>query len=250
MTGFYSDQRSENCLPVIGCFTEGAMQRLLKFCRASVAGVLGDINSKGQTMSKLASLLPCPLCERLAAGSLAETAGQAPLMPLSAKAHALKEAWGCQLEPSGLSESRSLERKFYDEPLWIGKLADSLGAAEAPFCVHWLQEARACKTWLLCSAAPRSGALGLIDSRVLLEASSKRRSSSKLLSRVYSAHNRSDGPSRGKQRCGRLGCTSTSERQIDKKWQLAESGSCRSVGSGSSVELAGLGFICFTPLSL
>ncbi|CAE7728840.1 carA2, partial [Symbiodinium necroappetens] len=65
----------------------GAMQRLLKLCRPSVAGVLGDI------------------------------------------ARALKEAWGCQLcEPSGLSESRSSEREFYDDPLWIGELADSLGS--------------------------------------------------------------------------------------------------------------------------
>ena len=86
-------RRTEDCLPVVGRCTSRVVQRLQELCRPSVSGILGDIDPGGYTMSKLASLLPCPLCERLAAGSLAETAGQAPLMPLSAKARALKEAW-------------------------------------------------------------------------------------------------------------------------------------------------------------
>eukprot|EP00439_Symbiodinium_sp_Y106_P019028 s5802_g2.t1 len=99
-------------------------------------------------------------------------------------------------------------RRFHDDPEWVGELADCL-----PF--------RECyKTWLKwCSTRhPNSRLLGLIDSRVLLGASAKGRSSSGSLSRVlqgsvpyllggglypgglhvYSSKNRSDGPSRGR----------------------------------------------------
>ena len=75
-------------------------------------------------------------------------------MPLSAKAQALKEAWDFQLSaPSGVHESRSSEREFYDDPLWIGELADSLSFQEllryrfARSGHINVQEARAYKTW-------------------------------------------------------------------------------------------------------
>ena len=117
-------------------------------------------------------------------------------------------------------------RPFHDDPEWIGELADCLDFDEvlrykfgAPGHINVL-EARAYKTWLKWCAKrhPNSRLVGLIDSRVLLGSAAKGRSASPALCRVlrsalpyvlgcglypgglhvYSAQNRSDGPSRGR----------------------------------------------------
>ena len=119
-----------------------------------------------------------------------------------------------------------VSRPFHDDPEWIGELADCLDFGEvlrykfgAPGHINVL-EARAYKTWLKWCAKrhPNSRLVGLIDSRVLLGSAAKGRSASPALCRVlrsalpyvlgcglypgglhvYSAQNRSDGPSRGR----------------------------------------------------
>ena len=130
--------------------------------------------------------------------------------------------------PSGsLSPEPLASRAFHDDPDWVGELADSLPFKEL-LRFRFLEaghinvlETRVYKTWIKYCARRFSACrvLGLIDSRVLLGAAAKGRSSSPALSRVlrstffyllgaglypgglhvYSEQNRSDGPSRGRK---------------------------------------------------
>ena len=180
---------------------------------------------RGLALSGLASLHPRLLCQRLASGSLAASEGNVAPLPLSAQVAAASRHHDlAALNCEWLQDVECPDRAFHDDPEWVGELADSL-----PFCERIrykfagpghinVLETRTYKTWLkhLCMRHQRSRAVGLIDSRVLLGASSKGRSSSDALGRVlrsslpyvlggalypgglhvYSAKNRADGPSR------------------------------------------------------
>ncbi|OLP99347.1 hypothetical protein AK812_SmicGene18107 [Symbiodinium microadriaticum] len=193
---------------------------------------------------------PLPLVQQMAAGSLQAKRGAIEIIPLSHKCSCLEEfGWappadrertgeplstqrgdsGSCLVPSGSDPEDFVgptRRAFFDDPEWVGELADSLPFEEV---VRYrfkqqghinIQEARARKTWLkhLCRYFRRSRTVGLIDSRVLLGASAKGRSSSAALCHVqrtelpfvlggglytgglhvYSSKNRADGPSRNR----------------------------------------------------
>ncbi|CAE7269931.1 unnamed protein product, partial [Symbiodinium necroappetens] len=164
----------------------------------------------------------------MAAGSLQAKRGALEIIPLSIKCACLEEfGWIVPSHNGESDESLAVgptSRAFFDDPEWVGELADSLPFEEI---VRYrfirqghinIQEARARKTWLkhLCRFFRRSRTVGLIDSRVLLGASAKGRSSSAALSHVqrtelpfvlggglytgglhiYSSKNRADGPSR------------------------------------------------------
>ncbi|CAE7376299.1 unnamed protein product [Symbiodinium sp. CCMP2592] len=169
---------------------------------------------------------PLPLVRQLAAGSLAAKSGLCKPFPLSA-------LWGAPAVLESIAEDcmRSdfelyQPRAPHDDPEWIGELADSLPFREVlryrfakPNHINIL-EARMFKTFqkYLALRSPDSRSLSMLDSRVTVGAVAKGRSSSPALVRVlqgtlpytlggglyngalhvYSAQNRSDGPSRGK----------------------------------------------------
>ena len=163
----------------------------------------------------------------MASGSLWARDGSVPVLPLSAKHATLQTlTLGGLVSLPSVAEVSCESRPFHDDPEWIGELSDSLEFREL---LRYrfkkgghinILETRCYKTWLKwCSTRLRnSRLLGLIDSRVLLGASAKGRPSSPALSHVlqgtvpyllggglypgglhiYSAKNRSDGPSRGR----------------------------------------------------
>ena len=212
-------------LRVQGSCSKKTLETLQQLCKPSVSAVLGREAQVGEAVSSLASLLPRLLCQRLASGSLAASEGNVTPLPLSAQVEAASRYYDLQaLKCEWLREVECSDRAFHDDPDWVGELADSLPFRERirykfarPSHINVL-ETRAYKTWLkhLCIHHQRSRAVGLIDSRVLLGAASKGRSSSDALGRVlrsslpyvlggalypgglhvYSAKNRADGPSR------------------------------------------------------
>ena len=213
---------------VEGTFTAARVAEFSKLCRPTPEAVFGRTPRVGESVSAFSAMYPLSLVRRMASGSLQSKLGQVPVLPLSAR-HATLNTLTLgglgPLPPCDPSEGLKPEpRPFYEDPEWVGELADSLEFKEllryrfgGENHINIL-ETRSYKTWLKwCSTRhPNSRLLGLIDSRVLLGAASKGRSSSPALCHilqsalpyvlgsglypgglhVYSAHNRSDGPSR------------------------------------------------------
>ena len=212
---------------VEGTFGGKLAQQVRARSRPSPAAVFGREPVPGESLAKLAVVTPVRLCQRLAAGSLEARRGFGRPLPLSVQFECAQKL-GLSASPTDVDDpdDRAALRAFHDDPEWIGELADCLEFSEVlryRFSRQGhinVQEARAYKTWLkfLCRHHRRSRALGLIDSRVLLGAAAKGRSSSAALGRVlltalpyvlggglypgglhvYSEANRSDGPSRGR----------------------------------------------------
>ena len=257
-------------LQVSGSVSPGLLAELEVRCQPSVSAVLGRTVQCGESVAKLAAVPPTFLCQRVAAGSLHELrVGSAP-MPESARLRSVREGWpGIPEVVPPARDAQFEERPFYDDPEWIGELSDSLPFREI-FRYKFaraghinVQETRVYKTWLkyLCARHPRSRSLGLIDSRVLLGASSKGRSSSGALGRVlrsslpyvlggalypaglhvYSSKNRADGPSRGRQLegparlylCGSLSCFLVTTADSTSALRLPECQGMQRDGSGS-----------------
>ena len=214
-----------------GTFTKASVASFEKACCPDAATLFGRSPRPGESVASFSASYPFTLCRLMAVGSAAAKRGQVTSMPLSAKFSTLE-----LLEPGlgglgGLDPNPRgepfLPRAFHDDPDWVGELADSLPFRELlrfRFRQHGhinVLETRVYKTWLKFCARRYSACrlLGLIDSRVLLGAAAKGRSSSPALSRVlksalpyvlgaglypgglhvYSEHNRSDGPSRGRK---------------------------------------------------
>ncbi|CAE7310120.1 unnamed protein product, partial [Symbiodinium necroappetens] len=214
------------------CRTFGTLRRprLRSKARPSVAAVFGVEPKVGASIASFSGTYPLPLVQQMAAGSLQAKRGAIEIIPLSIKCACLEEfGWIVPSHNRESDESLAVgptSRAFFDDPEWVGELADSLPFEEI---VRYrfmrqghinIQEARARKTWLkhLCRFFRRSRTVGLIDSRVLLGASAKGRSSSAALSHVqrtelpfvlggglytgglhiYSSKNRADGPSRNR----------------------------------------------------
>ena len=236
-------------LTVQGSFSPSFLSVFKSRCRPSVSAVYGFEPALGASVASFASTYPRPLVQQMAAGSLQAKRGAIELIPLSVKITCLQEfGWDVSdfqvqatssaycphlsssecgpARPGFEGDAGATSRAFFDDPEWIGELADSLQFGEV---VRYrftrqghinIQEARARKTWLkhLCRHFRRSRTIGLIDSRVLLGASAKGRSSSAALSHVqqtelpfvlggglytgglhiYSSKNRADGPSRNR----------------------------------------------------
>ena len=237
-------------LLVQGSFSPSFLSVFRSRCRPSVAAVFGVEPKLGASVASFSGTYPLPLVQQMAAGSLQAKRGAIEIIPLSHKCSCLEEfGWappadrertgeplptqrgdsGSCLVPSGSDPEDFVgptRRAFFDDPEWVGELADSLPFEEV---VRYrfkqqghinIQEARARKTWLkhLCRYFRRSRTVGLIDSRVLLGASAKGRSSSAALCHVqrtelpfvlggglytgglhvYSSKNRADGPSRNR----------------------------------------------------
>ena len=227
LTSGCSCNHKGNHLVIQGSFTADYLAEFRSRCRPSVTAVFGREPRAGEAVAAFSASYPLPLCHRMASGSRQAKDGPSPVLPLSA----------CAAAVAALSSSSSVQfpdmdavpvesRPFYDDPEWINDLAESLSFREIlryKFARQNhinVQETRTYKTWLkfLCKHHRRSRPVGLIDSRVLLGAASKGRSSSPALAHVlrtslpyilggglfpgglhvYSAANRSDGPSRGR----------------------------------------------------
>ena len=188
--------------------------------------VFGVKPEPGVSCALFSERLPLPLLRRIASGAAKVSQGWCGLLPLRLRfASVLGQKLGRELNDFD-GEGEALLRAFFDDPEWIGELADSLNFEEIiryrferPGHINVL-EVRAYKTLLKWCARrhPKSRFVGLFDSRVLLGASAKGRSSSPAITRilrsalpytlgaqlypgglhVYSSQNRSDGPSRWK----------------------------------------------------
>ena len=196
-----------------------------QMCCPSSEALFGRSPKPGESVARFSASYPLSLCRLMAVGSSAAERGRATAMPLSAKFATLE-----LLNPGlgAFTGSPSPEfpetRASHDDPDWIGELADSLPFEELlrfRFLEKGHIETRVYKTWIkYCARRYHScRVVGLIDSRVLLGASAKGRSSSPALSRVLrstlpytlgaglypgglhvcSEKNRSDGPSRGRK---------------------------------------------------
>ena len=218
---------SEPHVRVEGTYGGKLVQQVRARSRPSPVAVFGREPAPGESLANLAVVTPVRLCQRIAAGSLEARRGFGRPLPLSVQFECAQRLGlsVCTTDDDDPDDRVAL-RAFHDDPEWIGELADCLEFSEVlryRFARQGhinVQEARAYKTWLkfLCRHHRRSRALGLIDSRVLLGAAAKGRSSSAALGRVlltalpyvlggglypgglhvYSEANRSDGPSRGR----------------------------------------------------
>ena len=212
-----------------GVFTPKSLKALKERCVPSVEAVFGREPSVGERVSTFSSIYPLPLTKKIAVGSRQALDGSSEVIPLSLRLASL-QGLSCGSNFFGSTTSQggfdcSFEsRPFYDDPEWIGELGDALQFRELiryKFAKGGhinVLETRAYKTWLKwCAKRFRCARLlGLFDSRVLLGASAKGRSSSPSISRVLrsvlpyvlgcqlypaglhiaSSKNRSDGPSR------------------------------------------------------
>ena len=214
-------------LVIQGSFTAEYLAEFNARCKPSATAVFSREPRLGEPVAAFSASYPLPLCHRMASGSRQAKEGSCAVLPLSLRASAvtaLSTVSACELPD--LSEVEVEQRLFHDDPEWINDLAESLPFREVlryKFARQNhinVQETRTYKTWLkyLCKHHRRSRAVGLIDSRVLLGASAKGRSSSPALAHVlrtalpyilggglypgglhvYSAANRSDGPSRNR----------------------------------------------------
>ena len=206
----YKGQR----LTIQGSFTAPVLAEFTQRCVPDPVTVFGRNPNSGEHVARFSGVYPLPLTGKMASGSRAAKDGSCPIMPLSRRLASLDELTDCVAET----------RAFHDDPEWVGELADSLEFREIiryrfakPGHINVL-EARSYNRWIKWCAKQFGTCrlLGIFDSRVLLGASAKGRSSSPALThvlrgklpyvlgcqlypaglRVYSSKNRSDGPSR------------------------------------------------------
>ena len=212
-----------------GSFTRASVVLFEKMCKPSVFDVYGRMPEVGEAVSAYSASYPKSLCRRMASGHQQARSDTLTVVPVSAHIRSLNRV-GVQPEiPSSVArESLAAGRPFHEDPEWIEELSDCLPFKE--LCRYKFRkgghinvlECRVHKTWLKHCAKryPNSRILALLDSRVTLGATSKGRSSSKALCRVLqgslgyilggglypgglhicSAKNRSDGPSRNRDR--------------------------------------------------
>ena len=211
-----------------GTFTKASAVTFDQLCSPNAKALFGRQPRPGESVASFSASYPLSLCRLMAVGSSAAKRGCVSDMPLSAKFATLELLDpGLGLFSGSPSPEPIAARAFHDDPDWVGELADSLPFKEllrfrfAEGGHINVLETRVYKTWIKFLARRFSACrvLGLIDSRVLLGAAAKGRSSSPALSRVlrstlpyllgaalypgglhvYSDQNRSDGPSRGRK---------------------------------------------------
>ena len=209
-----------------GSFTPSTIELLKSRCKP--LEIFGQEPQLGETLAHYSGRHPLPLLQRIASGSLRARHSAVPTMPLSVKLQSFINL-GFEVPDVDIdfAESDSAQpRSFHDDPEWISDLAESVEFKELlryKFSKTGhinVLECRAYKTWVKWAARhhPMSRLLCMLDSRVLLGAAAKGRSSSLAITRVlqgalpyilgsqlypaglhvYSAQNRSDGPSRWK----------------------------------------------------
>ena len=115
-------------LVVQGSFTRATLALFEARCRPSSLVVYGRSPRPGEPLARFSGSYPIPLMDRMAAGSLQHKDGVQQSMPLSVRLSSLEEVdHELALElPPGFDEISADSREFFDDPEWIGELADSL----------------------------------------------------------------------------------------------------------------------------
>ena len=212
-----------------GTFTKSSIAEFQSRCVPSAMAVYGRDPMPGEAVASYSAQYPVSLMSRMAHASRTAVDQGNPIIPHSARLLSFKRVGLIpDVDPLDLvSPEISYEpRAWYEDPEWIGELADSLSFRKV-FQYHFkernhinVQESRVYASWIKhCAKAHRdSRFVGLLDSRVTIGAASKGRSSSYAISRVlkqtipyilgsnlypgtlhvYSSQNRGDGPSRDK----------------------------------------------------
>ena len=138
-------------LVIGGSFSPEALSTFHSRCRPSAKGVFGRDPVPGEPLAAFSASYPLPLVRRMAAGSAQAKRGQSPVLPLSQRFSTLETLRTSGLGFSGLEVEA---REFFDDPEWIGELAESLPFREllryrfkGKGHINVL-EGRAYKTWL------------------------------------------------------------------------------------------------------
>lgn len=213
-----------------GTFTRASVVEFQSRCIPNAVAVYGRDPVVGESVASYSAQYPVSLMSRMAQGSQTALEQGNPIIPLAARVLSLKRV-GLASEAETFDfvspEPSAEPRAWFEDPEWIGELADSLKFRKV-FQYHFksrnhinVQESRVYASWIKhCARAHRDSRLvGLLDSRVTIGAASKGRSSSYAISRVlkqsipyvigsnlypgtlhvYSGQNRGDGPSRDKE---------------------------------------------------
>ena len=175
-----------------GRFSQTSVADFESKCKPGAVEVFGVKPEPGASCALFSERLPLPLLRRIASGAAKVSQGWCGLLPLRLRfASVLGQKLGRELNDFD-GEGEALLRAFFDDPEWIGELADFLNFEEIiryrferPGHINVL-EVRAYKTLLKWCARrhPKSRFVGLFDSRVLLGASAKGRSSSPAITRI------------------------------------------------------------------
>ena len=215
-----------------GSFTKQSIEEFNLRCVPDAVSVYGRAPRVGETVASYSAQYPSVLMNRMAKGSRDAILTGPPIIPLASRLLSFARVEldaddAPKLEPWVDDDSHWKPRDWFEDPEWIGELADSL-----PFRLLFKYKFRAPKhinvleshvygSWIKYCAKqyPDSRILGLLDSRVTLGASSKGRSSSFAITRilkmsvpyilgsnlfpgglhVYSSKNRADAPSRDRE---------------------------------------------------
>ena len=215
-----------------GSFTKQSIREFDLRCVPDALTVYGRAPRIGETVASYSAQYPSVLMNRMAKGSRDAMISGPPVIPLASRLHSFARVESepsddLKLEPWVDEDSEWKPRNWFEDPEWIGELADSLPFRllfkykfKSPKHINVL-ESHVYASWIKYCAKqyPDSRILGLLDSRVTLGASSKGRSSSFAITRilkqslpfvigsnlfpgglhVYSAQNRADAPSRDRE---------------------------------------------------
>ena len=161
LAGSCTCNKSSPHFVIQGTFTKQSVADFDARCSPSALQVFGRVPVAGEPVARFSGSYPLALVRRMAAGSLDAHLGSSKVLPLSAK-HAALTSLGCGLDP--LPEFPSVfpeSRAFFDDPEWIGELADSLPFSEVlrykfkrSGHINVL-ETRAYKTWIKWCASRR-----------------------------------------------------------------------------------------------
>ena len=213
-----------------GTFTKASIAEFKSRCVPSAVAVYGRDPVPGEAVASYSAQYPISLMSRMAQASQNAVEQGCPVIPIASRVLSMKRV-GLAPDADSLDlaspEIPCEPRAWFEDPEWIGELADSLKFRKV-FQYHFkqrnhinVQESRVYASWIKhCAKAHRdSRFVGLLDSRVTIGAASKGRSSSYAISRVlkqsipyvigsnlypgalhvYSSKNRGDGPSRDKE---------------------------------------------------
>lgn len=216
-----------NHFVIQGTFTKESIDQFAARCVPDPIAVYGRMPNVGEAVASYSAQYPISLMNRMALGSKSASIQGPPPIPFEAKVLSFKRvgenSFPADVPFVSLDESFQ-PRDWFEDPEWIGELADSLHFRTL-FKYHFrvpnhinVNESRVYSSWIKhCAKQHRnSRVVGLLDSRVTIGAASKGRSSSYAITRilkqsipyilggnlypgglhVYSDHNRADAPSR------------------------------------------------------
>ena len=216
-----------NHFVIQGTFTKQLIDQFAARCIPDPVAVYGRMPAVGEAVASYSAQYPISLMNRMAMGSKSAAIQGPPPIPFEARVLSFQRV-GEKIDQDpvpfvSLDESFQ-QREWFEDPEWIGELADSL-SFRSLFSYHFrvpnhinVNESRVYSSWIKhCAKKHRNSRIvGLLDSRVAIGAAAKGRSSSYAISRIlkqsipyllgsniypgtlhiYSELNRADAPSR------------------------------------------------------